>query len=123
MRWFVVTPPTLRFANGFTSSVRVSSVQSVSLSTSTTISPVQRLSPSSIALRLPGTAVHVQSTPGYASQTRSSLTLRGPLMTTIVWWGCCSVMRSRTSWNSPTGSSTTGITTEALVVYSFVQGR
>ena len=116
MRWLVVTPPTLRFANGLSSSESVPGVQIVSLSTRTMISPVQRLSPSSIALRFPGTEVQVQSTPGYASHTFSSLTLRGPLMTTITSCGFCSVMRSSTSWNSPTGSSTTGITTEAVVV-------
>ena len=43
-------------------------------------------------------------------------------MTTITWWGACSVMWSSTSWNRPTGSSTTGITTDAVVSWSPTQG-
>ena len=64
MRWFVVTPPIAGSENGFTSSRSVSVVQIVSLSTSTTMSPVHSVRPTSIALRFPGTAVHIQCTPG-----------------------------------------------------------
>ena len=124
MRCFVVTPPTRSSANGFTSSGSVPSVQMVSESTSTVISPVDILVPIMTALRLPGMGVCTQRTSGAnSSHTSASSGLGAPLMTTMISPGFCSTMRPSTSRNRSSGSSTTGTTTLVVPWNSPVYGR
>ncbi|GAA1441366.1 hypothetical protein GCM10009617_23190 [Leifsonia poae] len=124
IRCFVVTPPTRSSANGFTNSLNVSAVHTVSESTNTVTSPVDIFVPIITAFRFPGIGVCVHRTNGAnSSHTPTRPGFGAPLITTMISPGRCSTIRPNTSRNNSRGSSTTGTTTLVDTTCGSTYGR